>query len=204
MPKVRPAARIHCCRSTATGPQKPVFSNEQYLVELLVEAGAVSSQDVDDARLSQDGNETVIERLLSVERITEEDVAKVLAANAGTDYIDLDRTSIHPNVFDTVPEDVARRYRVIPVADDGLYLTVAVADPLDFEAQTAADREERLLELGSLCQHGLAFDGADVVEVDVNRQPRDIEDEQVEGRTAFQHQSTLEERVTAERVERLE
>ena len=111
-----------------------MFSNEQYLVELLVEAGTLSQQDVNDARLSQSGNETVIERLLRDQRLSEEDVAQVLAANAGTEFVDLETTSIHPDVYDAVPEDVARRYRVVPVADDGLYLTVAVADPLDFEA----------------------------------------------------------------------
>jgi type IV pilus assembly protein PilB len=115
-------------------PRKPVFSNEQYLVELLVEAGTLSQQEVSDTRDSLSGNQTVIERLLHDQRMTEDDVAKVLAANAGTDFVDLERTSIHPDVFDAVPEDVARRYRVVPVSDDGLYLTVAVADPLDFEA----------------------------------------------------------------------
>ncbi len=116
-----------------------MFSNEQYLVELLVEAGTLSSQDVDDARLAQGGNETVIERLLQDSRITEEDVAKVLAANAGTDFLDLETTSIHPDVFDTVPEDVARRYRDIHgwvnqewarSADRALHLVAGRAIPL--------------------------------------------------------------------------
>jgi len=114
--------------------QDPVFSNEEYLLELLVEAGKVTPEDINLARKATGTNETVIEHLINSDKLEETDVAMVLAANAGVDFIDLDNTSISAEIFDMVPEDIARRYRVVPVSDDGLYLTVAVADPLDFEA----------------------------------------------------------------------
>ncbi len=111
-----------------------MFSNEEYLVELLLESGLLTRDEVAQARSAATGNQTVIEHFVTEGRISEEDVAKVLAANAGTEFIDLLNTSIPGEVYEAVPEDVARRYRIVPVADDGLYLTVAVADPLDFEA----------------------------------------------------------------------
>jgi len=110
-----------------------VFSNEEYLLELLVEAGKVTQEDIDLARKAVGTNETVIEHLISSNKLEESDVAQVLAVNAGVDFIDLDNTSITAEVFESIPEDTARRFRVVPVADDGLYLTVAMADPLDFE-----------------------------------------------------------------------
>jgi type II secretory ATPase GspE/PulE/Tfp pilus assembly ATPase PilB-like protein len=38
-----------------------------------------------------------------------------------------------PDVMSAIPDEIARRYKAIPVADDGVFLTVAVGDPFEFE-----------------------------------------------------------------------
>jgi type II secretory ATPase GspE/PulE/Tfp pilus assembly ATPase PilB-like protein len=111
-----------------------VFSNESYLIELLLESGTLTAEQVRAAQGRLRNNETVLEHLFASGEVLQESVAQVLASNAGTSFIDLEHTPIAPDVFALVPEDVARRFRVVPVADDGIYLTVAVADPLDFES----------------------------------------------------------------------
>jgi type IV pilus assembly protein PilB len=111
-----------------------VFSNEDYLAELLTEAGMVSADEIANARGNLSGNETIIEHLLANTGLNEESVARTLAANAGIPFIRLDDVTFDPSITQTVPDDVARRYQVVPVEDDGLYLTVAIADPLNFEA----------------------------------------------------------------------
>jgi type IV pilus assembly protein PilB len=111
-----------------------VFSNEEYLAQLLIEAGMVSEADVSQARGALSGRETLIEHLLAQGTLTQEAVAHVLAANAGLSYVDLDQVNFEAAVLEAVPEDIARRYFVVPVMDDGLSLTLAVSDPLDFEA----------------------------------------------------------------------
>ncbi|BCU75720.1 ATPase, T2SS/T4P/T4SS family [Luteolibacter sp. LG18] len=110
-----------------------MFSNEEYLAQLLIESGMVSDEDVANARLALSGRETLIEKLLSQGTLTQETVAQVLASNAGLPYVDLESFSFEPTITESMPEDVARRYNVIPVQDDGYYLTLAVADPLNFE-----------------------------------------------------------------------
>ncbi|MCP5543725.1 MAG: Flp pilus assembly complex ATPase component TadA [Akkermansiaceae bacterium] len=110
-----------------------MFSNEDYIAELLAEAGLVSAEDVANARSGLSGGETIIEHLVSNALVTEEDVAKTLAANGGVPFIRLTDVTFDPGITEAVTEDVARRYRVIPVEDDGLSLTLAIADPLDFE-----------------------------------------------------------------------
>lgn len=107
-----------------------MFSNEDYLADLLVEAGAVLPEKLEQAR--QKGG-AVVERLLSDTDLSESTVCAVLAQNAGIDAIDLAQMSVDPEVASAIPDDIACRYKVIPVADDGVYLTVAVADPFDFE-----------------------------------------------------------------------
>ena len=112
-------------------PQKPdVFSNEDYLAELLVEAGVVSQDHVDQAR-HRGGS--IVANLLADTDLKETTLAAVLGQNAGIDAIDLTQAAIAPEVAGAIPDEIARRYKVVPVADDGIYLTVAVADPFDFE-----------------------------------------------------------------------
>ncbi|MCH7224614.1 GspE/PulE family protein [Haloferula sp. A504] len=108
-----------------------MFSNEDYLADLLVEAGAVTAEQVEQARGAGD---SVVAALLDQTALTETTISQVLASNAGIDPIDLKETSVGPEVADAIPDDIARRYRVVPVSDDGVYLTVAVADPFNFEA----------------------------------------------------------------------
>ena len=111
-----------------------MFSNEDYLAELLTEAGMVSADELARARKSLVGGETIIEHLLAHSSVTQEDVAKTLAVNAGMPFVRLADVVIDPGITAAIPDDVARRYRVIPLQDDGGSLTVALADPLDFEA----------------------------------------------------------------------
>ncbi|WP_367873025.1 GspE/PulE family protein [Luteolibacter sp. Populi] len=107
-----------------------MFSNEDYLADLLVEAGVVAPDSVDQAR--RHGG-SLIERLINDTDLSESTVAAVLAQNAGLDAVDIGDMAIPPAVAEAIPDDIARRYRAVPVADDGVYLTVAVADPFNFE-----------------------------------------------------------------------
>ncbi|WP_353567849.1 GspE/PulE family protein [Haloferula sargassicola] len=107
-----------------------MFSNEDYLADLLVEAGAVTQEQVDHARAK---GGSPVETLLADTELTESTVAAVLAQNAGLEVVNLDGVTISPEVNSAIPDDIACRYRAVPVADDGVYLSVAVADPFDFE-----------------------------------------------------------------------
>jgi type IV pilus assembly protein PilB len=111
-----------------------VFSNEDYLAELLTEAGMVSADEVEQARRTMSGSDTIVSFLLSHTALTEDEVAKTLATNAGIPFIRLGDHTFDPAITAAVADDVAKRFRVIPVLDDGMTLTLAIADPLDFEA----------------------------------------------------------------------
>jgi len=110
-----------------------VFSNEDYLLELLAEAGLVSANQIDEARNAISGGQSVIEYLLGNSTLSEEDIANTMAANAGIPFIRLSEMSFDPTITESVSEDVVRRYKVLPVVDDGTTLSLAVADPLNFD-----------------------------------------------------------------------
>ncbi len=145
-----------------------MFSNEDYLAELLTEAGMVSAEQVDQARSQLSGRETLVEHLISRTSLTEEDVGRTLAANASIPFVQLEDINFDPAITETVPDDVAKRFRIVPVQDDGLYLTVAVSDPLDFETLDSLPhvigREVNLVcaTPKDIQQHLRQFYGADV------------------------------------------
>jgi type II secretory ATPase GspE/PulE/Tfp pilus assembly ATPase PilB-like protein len=103
------------------------------------------------------GAESVIERLIRENRVTEDQVAQVCAQSSSMEFIDLRSTAISPDMFDHIPEDVARRFRVVPVMDDGYALTVAISDPLNFEV---LDTLPHVIgrEINPICATGSAID----------------------------------------------
>ncbi len=109
-----------------------MYSNEEFISQILVEGELLTESDVELAK-SQPLEGSVIQALISSGNVSEEQITQTIAANAAVDAIDLIRTEIPEEVLAKVEPEVARRYRVIPIADDGVYLTVAVADALDFE-----------------------------------------------------------------------
>jgi type II secretory ATPase GspE/PulE/Tfp pilus assembly ATPase PilB-like protein len=110
-----------------------VYSNEDYLIELITEAGLLSHEDIAHARTQLTGAESVIDKLISDRIVSEEQVAQVCAQASSMEYVDLYNASVDSELFQAVPEDVAKRFNVVPVSYDGYMLTVAIADPLNFE-----------------------------------------------------------------------
>jgi hypothetical protein len=72
---------------------------------------------------------------------------------------------------------------------------------LDREAHAAGDLLECLLDARPLCEHGRAIGGTDVVQIDVYRQTRKSEDEQVEGGPSLERHPGSEEWMRANRLE---
>jgi type II secretory ATPase GspE/PulE/Tfp pilus assembly ATPase PilB-like protein len=113
-----------------------VFYNEDFILPLLTEAGLVSEHVVNAARQSS-GTQSVIEKLLQAGHVGQEEIAGVIASSNALAYYDLAHNSIPPEVANSITDEVARRYRAVPVYDDGYTLTVAIADPYDFETMDA-------------------------------------------------------------------
>ena len=111
-----------------------MFSNEDYIAELLNEAGLVSADEVAMAREKISGGGSLIEHILAQTALTQEQIAQTLATNAAIAFVRLSEIHLQPGITEAISEETAKRYRVIPIQDDGLTLTLAVSDPLDFEA----------------------------------------------------------------------
>ncbi len=108
-------------------------ANDEYLTEILKEAGLITQEQVDWA-IGQSGGLHVIDTLISGQVLRAEDVAKTLAAQNGMEFIDLAHVTPTPDVAEMLTPEAARRYKAVPVAERDGSLIIAVADPMDFEA----------------------------------------------------------------------
>ncbi len=111
-----------------------MYSNESYLLELLQEAQLVTPAALEDVRHKKKSQESTLEALLSLNLLTDETIAQTLAENAGMEYVDLKRLDVNPAVASRLAPDAAVRFRVVPIAEGGGTLVIAVTDPLDFDA----------------------------------------------------------------------
>ncbi len=107
--------------------------NDDYILEILLETGLITKSQLERGRSDRQGEEKVIAVLIRLGIVTQEDVTRAVAAHAAMDYVDLSALSISEEVIRLVPGDIAKRFRVIPIALSETGLRVAVGDPLNFD-----------------------------------------------------------------------
>lgn len=108
----------------------------QSLPQILVELGALTKEAADTVQLeSTNAGEPVEDILLRKRMVTEEDLARAKAKMFDVPFVNLLTQAFSPDVVNKIPEAVARRYTVVPVAFDekANALSVAMVDPLDFQ-----------------------------------------------------------------------
>lgn len=113
-----------------------MYSNEDYLIQLLVEAGQLDAAYVQEFREAM-GEEHTIQLMLDRGDLNETVIAQVSAANAGAEVLDLQNAFLDPTLANHMTLEDAKRFHAVPVADDGSYLSVAVADILNIETLDA-------------------------------------------------------------------
>ncbi len=105
------------------------------LGELLVGAGAISRDQLDQALGLQLRNGGRLGTILVEQRmLSEERLADVLAQQKGLERVDLATCPIDRDVVALLPERVARRRLIIPIGREDGAVVVAMADPLDLGA----------------------------------------------------------------------
>ncbi len=108
-------------------------NNEDYIIELLLDTCLITREQVEEAQSATASGESVVETLISKELVSRTDVLRALAANNSMEFVDLSHMVITPDVLEIVPADVARRYKVIPIANVEMGLMMATSDPLNFD-----------------------------------------------------------------------
>src|SRR5689334_16097613 len=107
---------------------------QKKLGEILIEWGIISQKEVNKALdHAKAKNLRVGEALVDLKLCSESNVFKALAQQHNMEYVELDRNQIPANAAALVPEDLMRKYLILPLGMENGRLRVAVHDPLDLE-----------------------------------------------------------------------
>ncbi len=104
--------------------------------ELLLEAGACSTEAVEQALIQQSSEGGRLGELLQKNRaVSEEDVLRALSVQLGIPFsADLDVKQLDSDLAGLVPIGFSKQHRLLPIKKDGDTVVVATADPLDVGA----------------------------------------------------------------------
>ena len=105
------------------------------IVDLLLKQGVLTAEQV--ARAKEEVKRTGMKLESALEKlgfINEEDVCRVKAEAMGVLYMDLGNYLIDAELVKFIPENVAKKFKVVPLFKIANTLTVAMVDPQDIEA----------------------------------------------------------------------
>jgi type IV pilus assembly protein PilB len=106
------------------------------LGSLLTSAGLLTEEQLDVAlELGKKTNRRLGEIIVELGYLSEKEIARALADQYQLEYVELENTILDTNIISLLPEDLARRYRALPIKrlDDNTLL-LAIADPTDLVA----------------------------------------------------------------------
>ena len=73
--------------------------------------------------------------------VDEIDLSKAKAKSLGVEYIDPSSLTINPDIIEIIPEDLAKKYLIVPFELDKGILSLAMADPLDIPSIEILERK---------------------------------------------------------------
>ena len=103
---------------------------------MLLDAQMLSRYEVEDAwKAALREGQSLGAFLVRDGLVSSRDLATLIALNLGLSMVDLRSQTLDPETVDLIPEEVARKYLVLPVKRNGGVLTVAMTDPADLQAR---------------------------------------------------------------------
>lgn len=121
------------------------ISTHQLIGQLLLEAGKIDQNHLDNALLDQEENGTQIgEILINEGALSKKDFFDSLSFQLKIPLIDLDYYKIDNELIELVSEKIARKHKVLPLFKIDNTINLAVSDPLDPEPINAVQIETGL------------------------------------------------------------
>jgi type IV pilus assembly protein PilB len=116
------------------------------LGQMLMERGLLTQEQLDGAlRVHRNTPKSLGRTLIDLGYISERELVSALAEQVGLDFIDLSEEQIDPVAATLLPDQLARRYRAIPIGERDGKLLVAMSDPANVYAlddiRTVTNRE---------------------------------------------------------------
>ena len=103
---------------------------------LLVQNNILTQDKLDEAlKIQKEKRENLADILIRLGYVSRDNLLEVMSVDLGIPAIHLSRYKILPDVIQSIPKKMAILYCVMPVSKFGKTLTVAMADPLNINAQ---------------------------------------------------------------------
>lgn len=111
-----------------------MFKLHKRISDILMEAGLITQQQLDQALLLQKNrNKRLGKILVELGYATERQIAEALATQLTLPLVDCDQYEIKDEVKALVPQEMAEKKMVMPLEIQGKTILLAMADPLDWE-----------------------------------------------------------------------
>jgi type IV pilus assembly protein PilB len=109
---------------------------ERRLGEMLVNDNIISKGDLEKAMLKQEKENSSLGRVLvEMGLATEWEMAAAIGKQLNVPFITLSHYEIDNLVIESIPEEIVRKYKIVPVDKTGDTLTVALSDPSNIYLQ---------------------------------------------------------------------
>ena len=109
-------------------------SNDDYVLQILLENHLVDKAAADAAseRAASAGT-SAVDELVKAGTLQENDVLGTLANTFGMQFLDISQLEMNDSVRQLLPGELAKKFKVVPLYETSGILTVAMADPMNFE-----------------------------------------------------------------------
>ena len=105
------------------------------VTDILIKHGLINQEQIKKAQDEIKKTGLAMEKaLVKLGFISEEDIADAIARETGIPYMDLTDYLLDPDVLKYVPEQIAKKYKIVPLFKVGNTLTCAMANPRDIVA----------------------------------------------------------------------
>ena len=113
-------------------------TNDEYALQVLQETGHVTAEMVHDALAAKrkDG-QTALDWIVEQGHLSEEDVLATLAEQFGMPFASVDGDEADPELAKLLDAETARKFKAVPLQDDGDSVMIAICDPANYDAQDA-------------------------------------------------------------------
>ncbi len=107
----------------------------KFLGEMLVEAGHLSQQQLEEAlRIQKETNKRLGDVLKERRWVTEQQIIEMLEFQLGIPFVDVANVYLPAGIEQCVPVQIAQRHTLVPIKTDGNKLYIAMEDPLSIVA----------------------------------------------------------------------
>ena len=161
------------------------------LEEVMIRTGIVTAEQIQDMQQIASQNDKKIEEVLVEEGlITTRDLVRALSIQLRVPLIDLKRHTISPEILNLVPEELARKYNVLPLDVIGDSLALVMGDTMDVEtidniATAARMRIEPMMGFpdeisGAISRnYGAGGGGEEITVLEPAPEEEEVEEEQI-------------------------